>query len=131
MLGKTELVGCKGKLKNLSPPLPDGGGSATLLISWGYKCNLKFCFNSPLSDLSAPSDLSFFYLHSLPPTGRVRESHYFINPSCFKTLSITCGKCSISKTCSLSAISSGVSVGVIGVRNCAMISPPSQTLLTQ
>ncbi|SUB84983.1 Uncharacterised protein [Prevotella disiens] len=40
MLGKTELVGCKGKLKNLSPTLPDGGRSATLLVSWGYKCNL-------------------------------------------------------------------------------------------
>lgn len=35
MLGKTELVGCKGKLKNLSPTLLDGGRSATLLVSWG------------------------------------------------------------------------------------------------
>lgn len=32
MLGKTELVGCKGKLKNLSPTLPDGAGAQLCLL---------------------------------------------------------------------------------------------------
>lgn len=74
------------------------------------------------------SDTCFYsYIEktSQTPLTEICDVFYFYKLSMI--CSITLGKCSISSRCSLWAMSSGVSSGERGVRNCAMISPPSQT----
>ena len=72
----------------------------------------------------------YYYIEKLRRLlfGNLRSFFYFCKLSMI--CSITLGKCSISSRCSLWAMSSGVSSGESGVRNCAIISPPSQTLET-